>query len=110
MLSTSLKKFPSLLSPPLCHTPSSYRNEITRNQVLNKIVCSVVKNCNTTLTFSVYSKYKKGTLSLNGACGSVVVKALYYKPEGRGFDTRRGDFLNLPNPSGLTRPCDSLSL
>jgi hypothetical protein len=23
-----------------------------------------------------------------GACGSVVVKALCYKPEGRGFDTR----------------------
>jgi uncharacterized circularly permuted ATP-grasp superfamily protein len=22
------------------------------------------------------------------ACGSIVVKALYYKPEGRGFDTR----------------------
>jgi hypothetical protein len=32
-------------------------------------------------------------------CG-VVVKALCYKPEGRGFDTRWGDFLNLPNPSG----------
>jgi hypothetical protein len=25
---------------------------------------------------------------LRGACGSVVVKALCYKPEGRGFDTR----------------------
>jgi hypothetical protein len=24
--------------------------------------------------------------------GSVVVKALCYQPEGRGFDTRRGDF------------------
>jgi hypothetical protein len=39
-----------------------------------------------------------------GARGSVVVKALRYKPEGRGFDTRWGEFLNLPNPSGLTRP------
>jgi hypothetical protein len=27
-----------------------------------------------------------------GACGSVVVKALCYKPEGRGFDTQWGDF------------------
>jgi hypothetical protein len=27
-----------------------------------------------------------------GARGSVVVKALCYKPEGRGFDTRSGDF------------------
>jgi hypothetical protein len=29
-----------------------------------------------------------------------MVKALCYKPEGRGFDTRWGKFLNLPNPSG----------
>jgi hypothetical protein len=35
-----------------------------------------------------------------GTRGSVVVKALCYKPEGRGFDTRWGEFLNLPNPSG----------
>jgi hypothetical protein len=32
--------------------------------------------------------------------GSVVVKALRYKPDGRVFDTRLGEFLNLPNPSG----------
>jgi hypothetical protein len=31
-------------------------------------------------------------LLYEGACGSVVVKALCYKPEGREFDTRRGDF------------------
>jgi hypothetical protein len=30
-----------------------------------------------------------------GACGSVVVKALCYKPEGRGFDSLWGEFLNL---------------
>jgi hypothetical protein len=29
-----------------------------------------------------------------GARGSVVVKALCYKPEGRGFNTRRGEFFN----------------
>jgi hypothetical protein len=45
-----------------------------------------------------------------GASCSVVIKALCYKPEGRGFDTRRGEFLNLPNPSGHTRPCGLLSL
>jgi hypothetical protein len=28
------------------------------------------------------------TLKIKGARGSVVVKALCYKPEGRGFDTR----------------------
>jgi hypothetical protein len=32
------------------------------------------------------------------ARGSVVVKVLCYKPEGCGFDTRLGDFLNLPKP------------
>jgi hypothetical protein len=46
------------------------------------------------------------------ARGSVVVKALCYKPEGRGFDTRGGDFFffNLPNPSCRTRPWSLLSL
>jgi hypothetical protein len=52
------------------------------------------------------------TLSIwrNGARGSVVVKALCYKPEGRGFDSRWGEFLNLPNPSGRTRPWGLLNL
>jgi hypothetical protein len=31
-------------------------------------------------------------------------------PEGRGFDTRSGEFLNLPNPSGRTKPCGLLNL
>jgi hypothetical protein len=48
--------------------------------------------------------------SLSGERGSVVVKALCYKPEGRGLDTRCGDFLNLPNPSGRARPWGLLSL
>jgi hypothetical protein len=39
-----------------------------------------------------------------GARGNVVVKALRYKPEGRGFDILRGGFLNLPNPFGRTMP------
>jgi hypothetical protein len=45
-----------------------------------------------------------------GARGSIVVKALCYKPECRGFDTRWGEFLNLPNPSGRTRPWGLLNL
>jgi hypothetical protein len=36
--------------------------------------------------------------------GSIVVKALCCKPECRGFDTRCGEFFNVPNPSGRTRP------
>jgi hypothetical protein len=35
---------------------------------------------------------------------SLVVKALGYKPEGRGFEYRWGEILNLPNPSGRTGP------
>jgi hypothetical protein len=32
-----------------------------------------------------------------------VAEALRYKPEGRGLETRRGEFLfNLPNPSSRT--------
>jgi hypothetical protein len=44
-----------------------------------------------------------------GARGSVVIKALCYKPEGRGFDIGRGEFLNLPNPSGRTRSLTEMS-
>jgi hypothetical protein len=40
----------------------------------------------------------------------VVVKALCYKPEGRGFETRWGEILNSPNPSGRCRPWGVLSL
>jgi hypothetical protein len=40
----------------------------------------------------------------NGAHGIVVVKALCYKPEGRGFETRLGEFLNLSNLCGRIRP------
>jgi hypothetical protein len=35
------------------------------------------------------------TTILPGTRGSVAIKALYYKPEGRGFDSRWGEFLNL---------------
>jgi hypothetical protein len=44
------------------------------------------------------------------ARGNVVVKAQCYKPEGRGFETRRSEFLNLPNPSDCSRPWGLLSL
>jgi hypothetical protein len=45
-----------------------------------------------------------------GARGSLVVKALGYRPEGRGFENRRGEILNLPNPCGRIRPWGLLSL
>jgi hypothetical protein len=34
----------------------------------------------------------------------------HYEPEGRGFETRWGEILNLPNPSGCTRPWGLLSI
>jgi hypothetical protein len=47
---------------------------------------------------------------LFGACSSLVVKALDYKPEGRGLETRWGEILNVPNPSGHSRLWGLLSL
>jgi hypothetical protein len=41
--------------------------------------------------------------------GSVMVKALGYKLEGRGFQTRPVEFFNSPNRSGRTRPWGLLS-
>jgi hypothetical protein len=38
-----------------------------------------------------------------------VVKTLGYKPEGRGFEARWGEILNLLNLSGRTRPWGLLS-
>jgi hypothetical protein len=50
-------------------------------------------------------------LNYLSARGSVVVKALCYKPEGRGFEPHDvNTFFNLPNPSSRTRPWVSLSL
>jgi hypothetical protein len=37
-------------------------------------------------------------------------EALSHKPEGRRFETRWGEILNLHNPSGRTRPWGLLSL
>jgi hypothetical protein len=39
-----------------------------------------------------------------------VVKALGYKSEGCGFETRWAEILNLPNPSSRTGPSGLLSL
>jgi hypothetical protein len=64
-----------------------------------------IKFCISILTLNFPRKLMEDVLSvLLLARGSVVVKALCYKPEGCQFDTWRGKFLNLPNPSGRTRP------
>jgi hypothetical protein len=45
-----------------------------------------------------------------GARGSLVVKTLDYKQKGRGFEIRGAEILNLPNPSGRTKPWGLFSL
>jgi hypothetical protein len=52
------KIFPTPFS--LCHTPSLFLNGIMKNQVLNKIFCSMMKHFKATLMFSIYNKYKEG--------------------------------------------------
>jgi hypothetical protein len=54
------KSVPSPLFLSICFTPSLFLNETMKNQVLNKIVCSVLKNFNATLIFSVFNKYEEG--------------------------------------------------
>jgi hypothetical protein len=78
-----------------------------------------------TLHFTSESRYKKLSLYftheyshinfslhllMNEARGSLVAKELGYKQECRGFDTRGGKILNLPNSSGRTRPWGLFSL
>jgi hypothetical protein len=70
----------------------------------------VSKSFQVSVAASHFEKSVTATAQDWGARGSVVVKALCYKLEGRGFDTRWGEFLNLPNPSGRTRPWGLLSL
>jgi hypothetical protein len=53
-------------------------------------VCMLVSACMNTYISAMYIEFNyihKSTRHV-GACGSVVVKALYYKPEGRGLETR----------------------
>jgi hypothetical protein len=42
-----------LVRSPLSVTPPPFLSEIVRNHILNKTVCSVMKNVNATLMFSV---------------------------------------------------------
>jgi hypothetical protein len=77
------------------------------HKIINNIQVIVIK-CIKQL--SLISKITRIYVYVLGARGIAVVKALYYKPEGRGFDSRLGEFLNLPNPSGRTMPWGLLSL
>jgi hypothetical protein len=45
-----------------------------------------------------WERYYSGVTYEHAARGSLVVKALGYKPEGCGLEIRWGEILNLPNP------------
>jgi hypothetical protein len=64
----------------------------------------------TRLTFLCYLRSSNIHIYIHSYTSRVVVKALCYKPEGRGFGARWAEFLNLPNRFGRTRPWGLLSL
>jgi hypothetical protein len=82
--------------------------KLTSTRVWSELLClgteTVIKKLKFIREHSDYSNARMG------ARGSVVVQALCYKPEGRGLDTRWGEFFNVPNPSGRIRPWSSLGL
>jgi hypothetical protein len=59
--SIGLKKLSPLPSFSLSHT-LPFLNEIMKNKVFNKIVCSMTKYFSATLMFSIYNKYKEGKI------------------------------------------------
>jgi hypothetical protein len=80
--------------------------------IITKLNCTLCLNIVTLLT-PAQVRVCGSLYDTVGARCSVVVEALCYKPEGRGFETRWGEwifFFNLPNPSGRTRPWGLLSL
>jgi hypothetical protein len=82
---------------------------IVRQRLHFQVICQYIYKY--LLTFQMFDiQIRVHTVYLRVARGSVVVMALCYNPEGSGFDSRWGEFLNLPNPSGRTRPWGLLSL
>jgi hypothetical protein len=69
--------------------PQTQQNSIARerkNRVADVRMCSdkerkLQRRCMQEYNFEM-------SVTMFGACGSVVAKALCYKPEGRGFETR----------------------
>jgi hypothetical protein len=57
-------------------------------------------------------RFKQEMIEVTRARCSLVIEALCYKPEGRGFETRRDEwiFFGLPNPFNCTRPWGLLNL
>jgi hypothetical protein len=75
--------------------------------------CRKERITETTSTSTLFASYKEPEALVTrkyNLLPMVILQWLYYKPEGRGFETRRGEFLNSPNLSGSIRPWGSFSL
>jgi hypothetical protein len=102
---------------PWRHQLSRRAQPVSSNDVV--ILCSpvsywkVLDHGNLTCFFSLLQEHRASTKHLQRilfwakAHSSIMVEALCYEPEGRGFETRWGEWIyfNLSNPSGRTRPC-----
>jgi hypothetical protein len=75
-------------------------HRIYEERGLKSSLCYLCTDCGMNIRLNLKSA------TFCGAHGSVVVKALCYKPEVRGFENQRDEliFFNLSNHSGLTRP------
>jgi hypothetical protein len=97
------------LSINLLHQRIDYKQELWIVFNIVGPITELIQN-----KFYAFHKFSKTCLfqkilHFQGTRGSLVVKALY-KPEGRGYETRWGEILHLPNPSGRTRSWGLLSL
>jgi hypothetical protein len=121
------RQTPSILNIPRLELPSpilSYPIFLAFINPFSRIPCNTMRNrlhvvspsvlyVVTNLTVQNVTLYKLSVtdilciikfVKIERAGRSALVKTLCYKPEGRGFDSRWGEFLNLPSPSGRTRP------
>jgi hypothetical protein len=90
--------------------PCSFAFTAHMPTVSTKLSAEQLTIINNSVSYFLTPQFRNSFGYLMGAGGSVVVKALCCKPEGRGFDTGLGEFLNLPNPSGRTGPRGLFSL
>jgi hypothetical protein len=51
------------------------------------VACYVIKKCTSKWGLESRGRISSDYSPVKGACGSIVVKALYYKLEGHGFKT-----------------------
>jgi hypothetical protein len=68
--------------------PCSFAFTVRMLTVSIKLSAEQLTTINNTVSYFLTLQFRNSFGYLMGARGSVVVKALCYKPEGRGFDNR----------------------